>query len=283
MNPSPPVLYSLPKLHKVDCPMRPVVSYITAPAYKICNKHNTILPKLINFSSKYAIKNSLQLVDNLKDLQLPPNSKLVSFDVINLFPSILQKELLIVCLEHLNNSSNLNSHQKQELYSAIEVCIRQSYFQINNKTYSQLDGLPMGSPLSPLLSEIFMASLEKKIFNSSINFINKNVFYWARYVDDIFCIWLGTDRQLDMFLAYINSFHQQIQLTLEIEKQNSINFLDLSISRQQQNLQFQIYRKPTFTDTVIHAQSRQSLNIKLSSFHSMVHRLLMVPLSNDNF
>ena len=55
----------------------------------------------------------------------------------------------------------------------------------------------MGSPLSPLLSEIFMTFLEENIFT----FDNPNikyVFHWARYVDDIFFIWTGTDRQLHM-------------------------------------------------------------------------------------
>lgn len=127
-----------------------------------------------------------------------------------------------------------------------------------------------------------MTYLEEKMFSSD-NHLIKNVFHWARYVDDIFCIWVGNDTQLDLFLKFINSFHQQLQFTIETESQNTINFLDLTISKEQQTLHFQIYRKPTFTDTVIHAQSRQSMSIKLSSFHSMVNHLLKLPLSRDSF
>lgn len=36
VNPSVPILNELPKIHKLDIPMRPVVSYVTAPAYKLC-------------------------------------------------------------------------------------------------------------------------------------------------------------------------------------------------------------------------------------------------------
>jgi hypothetical protein len=282
MNPASPILYGLPKLHKINYPMRPVVSYVTAPAYKVCKKLNSIIPSLINFNPTYAIKNSLQLVEKIKNIKLPPNAKLISFDIVNLFPSIPKKELLSICLDQIKNSTSMNNNQKQELYLCIDTCINQSYLQFNNKFYNQLDGLPMGSPLSPLLSEIFMSSLESKIFHSNNKLINK-VFYWARYVDDIFCIWLGTDRQLMLFQSFLNSFYKQVQFTLEIEKSNSLNFLDLTISKKQQSLEFQIYRKPTFTDTIVHAQSIQSHSIKLSNFHSMIHRLLTLPLRVDNY
>ena len=35
MNPQPPKLYSLIKLHKIDRPIRPVVSFTTAPSVKL--------------------------------------------------------------------------------------------------------------------------------------------------------------------------------------------------------------------------------------------------------
>ena len=92
-------------------------------------------------------------------------------------------------LTHKNNSVNLNNFEKHEIYSALEICIRQNYFKFNNTIYSQLNGLPMGSPLSPLLSEIFIDFLENQIFTN--NPITKNVLHWARYVDDVFCIWAG--------------------------------------------------------------------------------------------
>ena len=38
MNPQPPKLYSLIKLHKIDRPIRPVVSFTTAPSVKLSKK-----------------------------------------------------------------------------------------------------------------------------------------------------------------------------------------------------------------------------------------------------
>jgi hypothetical protein len=41
------------------------------------------------------------------------------------------------------------------------------------------------------------------------------------------------------------------KFTIEEEKENKINFLDITISKENDNLSFDIYRKPTATDTII--------------------------------
>lgn len=70
---------------------------------------------------------------------------------------------------------------------------------------------------------------------------------------------------------------------METETDKSLNYLDLTISIEANNLQYQIFRKPTFTDSIVHARSKQSYNIKLSGFHSNIHRLLTLPLSSQNY
>ena len=39
-------------------------------------------------------------------------------------------------------------------------CTMNVQFQFNNKYYRQIDGVTMGSPLGPLLADVFMAKLE---------------------------------------------------------------------------------------------------------------------------
>ncbi|MGR0261149.1 hypothetical protein, partial [Klebsiella pneumoniae] len=56
--------------------------------------------------------------------------------------------------------------------------------------YLQSEGLPIGSCISPILAEIFLDSLEHKIFNSN-NSLVKYVKHWFRYVDDVFCLFTG--------------------------------------------------------------------------------------------
>ena len=138
----------------------------------------------------------------------------------------------------------------------------------------------MGNPLSPLLAEIFMDNLEDKI---SKNKIFQKFTYWYRYVDDILAAFVGTQRQLNVFFDFINELHPNINFTMEIESNNSINFLDLTISKHSNFHDFAIFRKPSHTDMVIHNSSYHPRSHKLAAFHSMIHRLSSVPLNNDNF
>ena len=140
----------------------------------------------------------------------------------------------------------------------------------------------MGSPLSPVLSEIFMDHFENNLFKSG-NKLIKDVFFWYRYVDDIICLYTGSERQLDMFLNFLNSFNSAIKFTIGKENNAQINFLDITITRTKTSLDFKIFRKPTYTDIVIPAKSNHPNNIKMAAFNSYAHRLLNVPMSVENY
>lgn len=128
-----------------------------------------------------------------------------------------------------------------------------------------------------------MNSLEIKIMDDKLNPFRKNIDYWYRYVDDIICLWKGTNRQLDNFLDYLNSLHRRIKFTVEIEKDHCLNFLDLKISRTNGSHQFTIFRKPTSTDSIIPFNSCHPVIHKMAAFNSMVDRLMNVPSTEEDF
>lgn len=70
---------------------------------------------------------------------------------------------------------------------------------------------------------------------------------------------------------------------MELEDNNSINFLDLTITKCNNKLNFAIFHKPTHTDMVIHNTSTHPYSHKLAAFHSYIHRLFSIPLSDSNF
>ncbi|KAL4706168.1 hypothetical protein ACJJTC_015036 [Scirpophaga incertulas] len=88
MNPQAPKLQAYYKLHKPNVPIRPVVTYRDAPAYKLAAETNNIFKKLTGFQPAHTIKNSLELLQKIQYLQVPEGAILVSFDVVNLFPNI---------------------------------------------------------------------------------------------------------------------------------------------------------------------------------------------------
>jgi hypothetical protein len=43
----------------------------------------------------------------------------------------------------------------------LEVCLRTTYFQVDDRFFQQKDGMAMGSSLSPIVSNIYMEHFEK--------------------------------------------------------------------------------------------------------------------------
>ena len=115
---------------------------------------------------------------------------------------------------------------------------------IRDRIYTQTDGLPMGSPISGILTEIFIHNIEEKHILNNNKYTNK-IIYWYRYVDDILLLYKGNKRQIENFYKYINTIHPKLKFTLEIEHNNSINFLDLTINKTNNTHTYKIYRKPT--------------------------------------
>ena len=97
--------------------------------------------------------------------------------------------------------------------------------------YIQIDGVAMGSPLGPVLANIFMVELEKIIIPK----LEKEVKLWRRFVDDT--IWFAKMGSLSYILLTINSFHKNIiKFTMKIGQNSTIPFLDVLLIRTQQKI-----------------------------------------------
>jgi hypothetical protein len=128
-----------------------------------------------------------------------------------------------------------------------------------------------GSCLSPFIADIFMKTLETKLQQSPL-FPR----IWLRYVDDIFVI---IERlKLHDTLNWLNDQHCKINFTMEEESQGQLPFLDVMVKRQNGDLAFDVYRKPTSTKRYITADSFHPQSHKNAAFHSMAHRLCIYRL-----
>jgi hypothetical protein len=104
----------------------------------------------------------------------------------------------------------------------------------------------------------------------------KNI-YKKTYVDDIFCIM--EKHKIQETLNTLNSQHDSIKFTYETEVNRVLPFLDLEIIRNNNKLEFGIYRKPTLTQRYITSDSYCNLQHKHASFNSMTYRLCNVHLT----
>ena len=87
--------------------------------------------------------------------------------------------------------------------------LHQTHFLFSSKFYNQLDGVAMGSPLGPVLANIFMGFYKSKWLNEYN--LNKTKFY-LRYVDDILAAFEKEQESLN-FLDFLNNTHPNIKFT----------------------------------------------------------------------
>ena len=88
---------------------------------------------------------------------------MVSFDVVNLFTNVPVDEALWVISNQLQQDETYGEQTNipiPELCYLLELCLRPTYFQFDGSFFGQVQGAAMGSPLSPIVANIFMEDLE---------------------------------------------------------------------------------------------------------------------------
>ena len=109
---------------------------------------------------------------------------MVSFDVASLFTNVpLIKETIEVILKRIYINKEITTDiPKKEMKELLILCTKNVHFTFNNETYIQVDGVAMGSPLGPVLANIFMVEIETSVIPNSSN----KVKLWKRFVDNTY-------------------------------------------------------------------------------------------------
>ena len=112
----------------------------------------------------------------------------------------------------------------------------------------------MGSPLGPVLANIFMTELEIARIPSLRNYLQN----WKRFLDDTFVFMLPD--KIGYIENQLNSFEKNIQFTFEIKEDNKLAFLDVMVIRNPNDtINTAVYREPTNTDIYIDWHSHSPL------------------------
>jgi nucleoside-specific outer membrane channel protein Tsx len=95
-----------------------------------------------------------------------------------------------------------------EIMSLVKIILNQNYFQHNNQTFKQQDGLAMGAPTSAILSEIFIQYLEHNNIQKVLQ--KHNIIDYYRYVDDILMVYNEKHTNINSTLNDFNKIHPNI-------------------------------------------------------------------------
>ena len=146
----PARIYGTPKMHKFSSsdsfPKLPtMVSSIGTFNYNLSRFLCHLLSPLV--PNDYSCKDTFSFVSQVKNANLS-RKLLVSCHVTSLFTNIPLQETIDIAINFIfNHNPNLSI----------------THLTFNNKLYHQIDGVAMGSPLAPVLANIFV------IFFSNLN------------------------------------------------------------------------------------------------------------------
>ena len=169
------------------------------------------------------------------------------------------------------------SLQKEQLARLLEIATTNQLFQFNDQLYEQVDGVAMGSPLGPLMANVFMCHLEDKLTRDGV--MPK---LYRRYVDGTLAKMPSTEAAAD-FLTTLNSLHPNLSFTMELPVDNKIPFIGMEIIKNGTQIETQVYRKPTNTGLLLHFQSDADNRYKVCLLKTMIHRAHALSFTTDAF
>ena len=262
-------LYELPRTHKPELSMRPILSETGTYNYPLAKWLEEKLKPLS--TNAYTISDIFQFSQDIRNTSIDVDLILVSYDVTALFTNVPAHETITILVEKafsgncFNDTYDLNL-TKDQLRKLLELATTKQLFQLNGTLYEQVKGVAMVSPLGPLLANTFMCSIEEKLEEN-----NELPSFYKRYEDDTLAI-MPDHNEANAFLDKLNACQGNIKFTMEIAEQNTIPFVGMNITKSGNRLETSVYRKSTNTGLLLHYHSHVDKRYKDFLLTTMIHR-----------
>ena len=236
---------------------------------------------LFNFSAgKYRLDGFVYFQAQI--LEIANGDILVSYDVSSLFTNVPLDETIEILANRAftNNWFNVKydlNLTKMDLVDLLRVATKEQLSQFNGALYEQTDGVAMGSPLGPLLANVFMTSIEENLERQG-----KLPSFYRRYVDDTLTI-MPNMAAASGFLDTLNLAHSSVKFTMETESNGMLPFLGTQLLNRSPRIETKVYVKPTNSGLLLHFQSNVDNRYKNGLLRTMLDRAHRLSSSWSHF
>ena len=138
----------------------------------------------------------------------------------------------------------------------------------------------MGNPLGPTLANAFLCHHEKNLLKDCPPHFQPILY--RRYVDDTFLLFRDLSH-IQLVLDYLNSKHPNISFTSEIESNNRLNFLDISVCKVDNKFTTSVYTKETFTGLGLRYDSFVLSFYKTKLIKCLIYRAFRICSTENGF
>nr|CAH8868084.1 unnamed protein product [Trichobilharzia regenti] len=199
---------------------------------------------------EHGVKNSYEFKRKINLTNTEEDEIMASFCVYSLFTNVPVNDSLSIIYNLLCTDDELSGRcplNPDEIMKVLELCLRSTLFAFRGVLYRQTGGIAMGSPVSPLVANLFMHSLET---NAIMRCLSPPKM-WLRYVDDTFIIIKRS--LLNELFHLMNNMSETIKFSKEVESdENELAFLNCLVGRKLYGKsKINIFRKPTNSDRYI--------------------------------
>ena len=275
----PPRMYGMIKAHKPakNYPMRIVVSTIGSPPYQTSKYLVSIIQPTLN-KNDVRVVNSSSFVNVADSWNPDPNEVQVSFDAVNLYPSVPIKKAIDAIMEIItDDADDFKTRTKltlSDVKTLIELCLKKCYFTWKEEIRILEDAGPIGLSLMVVIAEAFLQYIERLAINQSLRMNPSPApITYKRYVDDTHCRFPNFENA-NKFMDILNAQEPRIQFTMEQENdQKEMNFLDITIRNTGDGrFVFKVFRKNAITNVQIQPNSAVPYSIKDGVFKGFLAR-----------
>ena len=120
-------------------------------------------------------------MEQVKHITLAPGECLSSYDVSALFTSVPVDPALNIIKDLLEKDHSLKERTVMEVSDIIlllEFCLKNTYFFFQDQFYEQVEGAAMGSPVSPIVANLYMKYLEQKALSTAPTTLGSGAVLW---------------------------------------------------------------------------------------------------------
>lgn len=175
----------------------------------------------------------------MNNLNIPPNTKLVTMDVTSLYTNIPHDDGIEACRK-VWEQRTIKEPPTECLVEMLTLVLKHNNFTFNGENFLQVNGTAMGTKMAPSYANIFMGELEERLLQTSPT----QPLSWFRFIDDVDMKWVHSDEELQDFFNHANNIHPSIKFTHEVSD-TKMSFLDTCTTLENGILKTDIYCKPT--------------------------------------
>ena len=305
--------------------VRPIGSYALVPHKKLLSYNATGIHTIVKFSGSknFEFTTTLKFKDKVKDFEDRAKANNFdihkdTFDVKSFFTEVQKTHTLhrlkfFIALYIKNNKTNLVSipkskHTKHkphpgsdttglfitfhidDLFDIVKFAMENAYFKLGHFIIQQIDGLPMGDPLSPALAVVYLA-YDEHAFSLSKP-ISDCITLIIRYVDDIvrFIAYKRGDEYLISFIDCLitnkiyehDICHKNIEIVQDFNVSNKFLDMNIIVYNNLKNIKLTYFNKNQSVTKILaqevgrffNVHDYMSIQVKLSAFVAILVRAI---------